>query len=64
MGSDALSGEGGAEMALPYLSPPNTVLSSRGCLDESCHNEFPDSIPLGAAGQDRVEPSLLMKMGR
>lgn len=51
-------------MTLPYLPPANTVLSSSGCLDERGCNEFPDPIPLGAAGQDGVEPSLLMKIGR
>lgn len=52
MGLDALSGEGEAEMGPPGLPPPNIVLSGRDCLDERGDNEFPDSIPLGAAGQE------------
>lgn len=50
MGSDALSGEGEAEMGAPHPSTQYGV-SSRGCLDERGYNEFPDPISLGAAGK-------------
>lgn len=63
MGSDALSGEGEADMG-PLASLHLIGLSSRGCLDERGYNEFPDSSPLWAAEQERVQPSLLIKMGR